>query len=113
LKFATNVATGGQFSWNTPIDRPINLAIIGASLTTGCLGGVAMAEGCQIGDVVRLKSGGPIMTVTGFDPTNNFPCCGYFAGTDYKEMRAGGAAFVKVSDAELKAELDSQRRRPG
>ena len=37
---------------------------------------------CKIGDVVQLKSGGPKMTVTGYQ--QDHVVCKWFAGTDSK-----------------------------
>ncbi|MGK8177364.1 DUF2158 domain-containing protein [Aeromonas dhakensis] len=55
---------------------------------------------CKIGDVVRLKSGGPMMTVNGF--VNGKPlCCWFVQG---QVVSAGFSSAALFSKDEVKAQ---------
>ncbi len=75
-----------------------------------------------LGDLVRLKSGGPIMTASRFQsrvmtasdfqsrPAIAGLVCGYFVGTEYREITVSREALVKVTEEELKQEQEAQKR---
>lgn len=51
----------------------------------------------NVGDVVRLKSGGPAMTVAGVSKNNTSAClCKWFSGFDVKEYIFEALALEKV-----------------
>jgi uncharacterized protein YodC (DUF2158 family) len=63
-----------------------------------------MAEGLKVGDVVRLKSGGPDMTVAWFDNKSNRAdaepvVCVWFTGSGrFGRARFAEASLVKSQD---------------
>jgi uncharacterized protein YodC (DUF2158 family) len=67
-----------------------------------------------LGDLVKLKSGGPIMTLSLFQPGLKTVAvlCGYFVGTDYHEITVARAALVKVTEEELKQADEARKRTP-
>ena len=71
---------------------------------------MAEAEGFQPGDLVQLKSGGPTMTFEGLEEFSGNMVCGYFVGTEYREITVSPAALVKVTDEELKQEQEAKKR---
>lgn len=53
----------------------------------------------KIGDLVRLKSGGPKMTVNAIQGrTGNIIVCTWFVGTDFKEAEFSPDALEKWQD---------------
>lgn len=59
-----------------------------------------MSQQWQEGDVVRLKSGGPIMTVKIYDAYKGGNVCQWFVGTDLKEGVFSNAQLVVVDEDE-------------
>lgn len=49
------------------------------------------------GDVVRLKSGGPTMTVEQYDDIYQQVVCSWFAGDKHERARFSPASLVKVA----------------
>ncbi len=62
-----------------------------------------------LGDMVKLRSGGPVMTLSSFQPGvgNVAVVCSYFVGTEYHEITVARAALVKVTEEELKQGRDA------
>lgn len=53
----------------------------------------------KIGDVVKLKSGGPKMTVSGEDEYNNI-CCDWFSDKSIQHGYFVEAQLILIDDAE-------------
>ncbi|MBC0852621.1 DUF2158 domain-containing protein [Pantoea stewartii] len=53
-----------------------------------------MTKRWESGDVVRLKSGGPAMTVKGYNMHKGGFVCQWFVGTDLKEGAFDGGQLV-------------------
>lgn len=59
-----------------------------------------MSQQWQEGDVVRLKSGGPKMTVKIYNAFKGGNVCQWFVDTDLKEGVFSDGQLVKVSEEE-------------
>lgn len=59
-----------------------------------------MSQQWQSGDVVRLKSGGPIMTIKGYNMHKGGWVCQWFVGTDLKEGAFDAGQLVIVPEDE-------------
>ncbi|MBS4637184.1 YodC family protein [Aeromonas caviae] len=71
----------------------------------------------NVGDIVRLKSGGPMMTVTGRNFENNCICAWFDNTKEFSAVYPDAALFskaeVKAEDERLQREHDEEMRRIG
>lgn len=60
----------------------------------------AMPTSFKTGDIVKLKSGGPEMTVTEVDPPNIY--CSWFAGKKLEDGRFPRGSLIHAKEVEKK-----------